>query len=268
MRAAPAERRASRLENMTVHRAACRLALAALVVASAHVAAADPASGSGIEVRAQLIARRTTVLSSEIAGKIDSLPVREGESFVAGQEIAGIDCATYKARMLLADAKFNGASRKLEAIQLLDKRRAVSPIDLDLAAIEVDAARAEQQLAAKDVGRCRIVAPFVGRVAELKVQRYQFVEAGQPVIDVLSDRELEIEMLAPSRSLAWMKPGMAFSVRIDELDRDYPAVIARIVPRIDPVSQTVKIYSRIDGDFPELLPGMSGLGRLTPPVGP
>lgn len=254
---------------MIVHRAACRVAAAILVFAAAHAAAeGEPAGGSGIEVRAQLIARHTTVLSSEIAGKIDSLPVREGEGFVVGQEIAGIDCATYQARLLLADAKFNGSARKLEAVRLLDKRRAVSPIDLDLAAIEVDAARAEQQLAAKDVGRCRIVAPFAGRVAELKVQRYQFVEAGQPVIDVLSDRELEIEMLAPSRSLAWMRPGLAFSVHVDELDRDYPAVIARIVPRIDPVSQTVKIYSRIDGDFPELLPGMSGLGRLMPPVGP
>ena len=232
-----------------------------LACSPAFTAAAE--SGS-FDVRAQLIARKTTVLSSEIAGKVLQLPVREGEAFSEGQEIVAIDCAAYRARLAQMDAQVNRATRKLESQRLLDQRGAIGKMDLDFAEIDLDAARAEQQLAALDVSRCSIAAPFSGRVADRKVQPFQYVTVGQPVIDILNDRDLELELLASSRWLSWLKPGATFVVRVDELGRDFPAIVTRIGPRIDPVSQTVKIYGRIDGEFTELVPGMSGLARLSP----
>ena len=71
-------------------------------------------------------------------------------------------------------------------------------------------------------------------------------------------------MLAPSRFLSWLQPGTAFVLRIDELGRDFPAAVTRIGPRIDPVSQSVKIFGQIQGEFADLVPGMSGIARLTP----
>ena len=232
------------------------------------VLVADPWASrahADVEIRAQLVPRHTTVLSSEIAGKISALPVREGEAFAQGQELAAIDCDTYRARLQLAEAKTTGAERKLEAVRLLDARRAVGKVDLDLAVVDVDAARAEQQMAAKDVSRCTLLAPFAGRVAELRVKRFQSVAAGEPVIDILNERDLELELLVPSRWTSWMKLGAAFRMDVEELDRTFEAEITRIVPRIDPVSQTIKIFGRIPGDHPELTAGMSGKARLTPP---
>ena len=236
--------------------------LAALLAFIPSIAGAnDPA---GFDVRAQLIARKTTILSSEIAGKILKLPVREGEPFREGDEIVAIDCAAYRARLAQMDAQVNRAARKLEAQKFLDQRGAIGKADLDLGEIDLDGARAEQRLAALDVSRCSMKAPFSGRVAERKVQPYQYVTVGQPIIDILSDRELDLEMLAPSHWLAWLKPGAVFIVLIEELGRDFPATVTRIGPRIDPVSQSVKIYGRIDGDVSDLAPGMSGIARLMP----
>lgn len=214
--------------------------------------------------RAQLTPRRASVLSTEIAGKIVTLPLREGEVFQEGQEIAGIECSAFNAKLAQARAQLARAQRKAEAIRLLDKRGATGKIDVDLAEIDVAAAEAEERLATIDVSHCSIKAPFSGRIAELKVQRYQFVSLGQPVVDILSDRELEVELLAPSRWLAWLKPGSKFVVHVDEQDKDIPAIVTRIGARIDPVSQSVKIYARVDGEFPDLVPGMSGIAKLDP----
>lgn len=221
-------------------------------------------SPAGLEVRAQIAARQSTVLSSEIAGKILKLPVREGEGFREGDVIAALDCDVYTARLAQADAQVSTAERKTEALRMLDQRGATRKIDLDIAEIEVAAAKAEQRLAAIDVSRCTIAAPFAGRVAEAKVQRFQYVQIGQPVIDIVSDRDLEVELLAPSLWLTWLKMGTTFSVSIDELAETFPAVVTRIGARIDPVSQSVKVYARVDGTFPDLMPGMSGLARFTP----
>ncbi|MBB4574634.1 efflux RND transporter periplasmic adaptor subunit [Rhizobium lentis] len=193
------------------------------------------------------------------------MPFREGESFRQGDEIAAIDCATYEAKLSLADAQVRRGERKVAALTVLDKKGATGKVDVDLAEIEVLAAKAEYSAAAADVSRCNIVAPFSGRIAELKIRRYQYVSAGEPMLDIVSDHDLEVELLAPSRWLSWLKPGATFAVRIDELNRDFPAVVTRTGARIDPVSQSIKIYARIDGDFPELIPGMSGLALIAPP---
>jgi len=78
---------------------------------------------------------------------------------------------------------------------------------------------------------------------------------------------LELEFLVPSRWLAWVKPGYAFQVRIDETGKTYPAKVQRIGARIDPVSQSIKLSAAIDGRFPELIAGMSGRVALSAPAG-
>ncbi|MCB8820582.1 efflux RND transporter periplasmic adaptor subunit [Microvirga rosea] len=215
------------------------------------------------EVRAQLTPRHMTILSSEIAGKVVSLPFREGDAFEAGQELAGLDCSALQARLSLAQAQLDRAERKLVALKQLDQRGATGKVDLDLAVIDTTAAKADLEVARIDVAHCRVPAPFSGRVSESKVQRYQYVTVGQPLLDILSDKELELELVAPSRWLAWLQAGEKLSVRVDELERTFPAIVTRIGARIDPVSQTVKIYARIDGVFPELRTGMSGLAQFS-----
>lgn len=245
---------------MTCRRAATLLASIALAVGATYGVAAEQAAGTS--VRAQLMARHSTVLSSEIAGKITTLPVREGQSFREGDVIAAIDCSSYEAKLAQTDALANAAERKAEALKLLDLRHAARKIDVDLSVIEIDAARAQRQLAAIDVSRCRIAAPFSGRVAQTKVQRFQYVQAGQPVIDVVSDRDLEVELLAPSLWLSRLRVGTGFTFHIDELGESFPATVNRLGARIDAVSQSVKVYATIDGGSSALLPGMSGLATF------
>jgi RND family efflux transporter MFP subunit len=213
-------------------------------------------------LRAQLVPRFSAVISSEIAGRIVLLDVREGQAFAKGQQLIGIDCARHDARLAQTSAQRQRSERKLEAFRLLDRRGATGKVEIDLAEIDLKAAQAEERLAAIEVSRCSIAAPFEGRVAELKARSHQYVTVGEPIIEIVSDRELEIELLAPSRWLPQIKVGMRFALRVDELNREFPAVVARLGPRIDSVSQAVKVYARIEGDFPDLVPGMSGIARM------
>ena len=77
-------------------------------------------------------------------------------------------------------------------------------------------------------------------------------------MEIINDKDLEIEFIAPSRALPNLKPGKAFKVTLDETKHTYNAEIIRTGGRVDPVSQTIKVYGRIIGNSPDLLPGMSG----------
>ena len=238
------------------------------IVACALTLAGSPAGAqtdASPEIRAQLSPTRSTVLSSEIPGKIGDLTVREGERFTEGQRLVVLDCTLHKARLDKAQAQAYGARKTHQVQAKLDKLGSNSGLELETAAAQLAAAEAEVAMMRTLVERCAIPAPFAGRVVELKVKRHQFVGEGHELLEILDDRELEVELAVPSRWLPWLKPGTPFALHIDETGKDYPAKVVRLAARIDPVSQSIKVFGTVAGAFPELLSGMSGSAKFDPP---
>ena len=87
---------------------------------------------------------------------------------------------------------------------------------------------------------------------------HQYVNPGNPILDIVDSDSLELRMLVPSKWLATLKPGSRFTVAVDELGASFPARIERLGAQIDPVSQTILAIGVIDGKAANLLPGMSG----------
>lgn len=230
--------------------------------ATAAVAAEQPAGAQSI--RAQLLPRRYTTLAAEVSAKINRLPIPEGGRFKEGDVVVAFDCTLHTAQLQKAEAAFSAASRTWEANKRLSELNAVGKLELDVSKAEMEKTKAEVDSSAAYVSKCTIAAPFTGRVAEQKAREQQFVQPGQPLLEILDDTTLELEFIVPSRWLAWLKEGHPFRVRIDETGRTYPAKVQRIGARVDAVSQSVKISAVIDGQFRELIAGMSGRASFTP----
>ncbi|WGS87517.1 efflux RND transporter periplasmic adaptor subunit [Methylomonas sp. UP202] len=225
-------------------------------LALAPILRAEPAAET--EIRAQLTSRNATTLSAELAAVIKELTVRDGERFKKGQLLVAFDCSIQQAQLEKARATAQGAAKTYEVDQRLAKLESISVLEVDVAAAKLGEAKADVALTQAGLEKCKIAAPFDGRVAELKAQRHQHLKVGDPIMDVLDDGQLEVKMIVPSPWLRWLKSGQAFSVHIDELDRDFPAEVVTLGARIDPVSQTVAVVGRITGKHAELLAGMSG----------
>ena len=93
-----------------------------------------------------------------------------------------------------------------------------------------------------------------------------YEEPGQGILEILDDSALELEFIVPSRWMVWLKDGYRFQVKIDETGGTYPAKVIRLGAKVDPVSQSVKTIAVIDGQFPDLIAGMSGRVQLAPPA--
>ncbi len=228
----------------------------------------DAPARSGLErqdIRAQLMPRRYTTVAAEIGAKVSRLPVAEGSAFKAGQLLVSFDCSLQQAQLAKAQAELDGAEQTHKTNQRLAELNSVGQLELDLSKAATGKARAELGATRAVLGKCSVSAPFAGRVAEQKVREQQFVQPGQPLLDIIDDSVLELEFLVPSRWLAWLRTGGSFTVQIDETQKSYPAKFTRIGARVDPVSQSVKVAAAIDGRFPELIAGMSGRVQVSPP---
>ncbi|MGO4392250.1 efflux RND transporter periplasmic adaptor subunit [Variovorax sp. M-6] len=244
---------------------ACALAILAPGI---HAATPEPAAGSALEtreVRAQLAPRRYTTLAAEIGAKINRLPLAEGAAFKQGQVLVQFDCLLQQAQLAKAQAALMAADTAWRGNQKLAELNSVGRIELDVSKADVLKAQAEVAANRALIGKCQIAAPFSGRIAEQKAREQQYVQPGQALMEILDDSQLELEFIVPSRWLAWVRNGTAFTVHIDETGKTYPAKVQRIGARVDPVSQSVKLNAVIDGRFGELAAGMSGKVLMAPP---
>lgn len=216
-------------------------------------------------IRAQLSPLRFTTVAAELSAKVQEVPFREGEAFKKGQRLVVFDCATQRAQHEKAKAALAIGDRNQATNHKLLTLGAVGRIEYENSLSEFQKAKADVDELVAVLAKCAIHAPFDGRVAEQKVRAQQFVQASQPLLEILDHSALELEFIAPSKWTPWLIKGHRFQITVDETGRSYPAKVTRVGARIDAISQTLKVAAVIDGDYPELVSGMSGTLEIQQP---
>ncbi len=239
-----------------------------LLLAAASRAAVAGETPDGGQIRVLLVPQQEATLSSQIAARIDAMPVATGGRFRKGAPLVRFNCAIKRAKLKKAKAQLKAASMTLQANQRLRKFNSVSALQLAVSETEVDKARADVALAQAETRRCTILAPMPGRVVKRLAKPFESVAEGQPLLEILDDSALKLQLFVPSRWLVWLAGSTPFTVTIDETGKDYPATVTSLGARVDPVSQTLEISGRISGRHPELLAGMSGTAHFRVPAGP
>jgi membrane fusion protein (multidrug efflux system) len=217
------------------------------------------------DIRAQLTAVTYNSIASELNAKIQELPFKEGQAFKVGQVIVVFDCATQQAQYQKTKAVLSIADRNYQTNKKLLALGSVGRIEYENSYSEYLKTKAENDELASVLARCNVLAPYSGLIVEQKVRPQQYVQAGQPLLEILDNSSLELEFVAPSKWSPWLTQGYKFEIKLDETGKSYPAKITRVNGKIDPVSQTIKVAAVIDGEFKEIGPGMSGVLIITPP---
>jgi len=225
--------------------------------------AAEPAAR---DIRVQVVAETSATIGAPMAGRLTQFPLKDGERFTQGQVLARFFCAEKDGALGHARALLEGKRQVFSSKQKLHNLGSSSEVEFEVAQAEVQEAAADVQTAQAMVDSCVVAAPFAGRVSGIFTHNFQFVGTGAPLLEILSDKDLDLELIVPSLWLAWLKPGVPFNVAIDETGKTYSAKITRLSGKVDAVSRSIKIYGKIDNPAEALLPGMSGRALLAPPI--
>ncbi len=221
-------------------------------------------ASAGSEARGVLRARDQAMLASELSGRIVELPFSEGETFKKGDTLARFDCSAYQAQLNAAQAASRGAGEELAHNKQLAALNSVGRFEVARAEARLSETQAQSQVYQVQVKRCNVLAPYDGQVVQRKVQRYESVSAGAPLLEIVDNRSLEIHLLVPSRWMGKLKPGQTFSFTPDETGKSLQATVKRLGARIDEGSQTLLLVASVP-DAGGLLSGMSGTARFAEP---
>jgi membrane fusion protein (multidrug efflux system) len=230
----------------------------------AETARAQDASQTALPTEATVMVRgllkpmHEATLSSEVLAKVTEIPFTEGKRFKKGDVLVRFDCARYKAELAATQAEFSARKKTSDNNAELSTYNAAANLDVEVSAAETDKAAAQMQAAQAMLNGCTISAPWAGRVVEVVAHAHETVSPGKELLRILDDSKLEIELLAPSKWLTWLKIGSTFKFRVDETGHEYPAKVSELGARVDPVSQTIRLTGLLNKQDSALLAGMSG----------
>ena len=144
-------------------------------------------------LRAQIKARQSTVIASEMNARIEHLKLRDGERFSEGETLVAFHCSLEEAQLNKAKAALEKAVKTNEVKKRLEELHSIGALELAVAKAEEGEAKAELQVAQAVLSRCVIKAPFSGKVTDVSAKQYQTAKAGDPLMEILDDKNLEIE---------------------------------------------------------------------------
>ncbi len=215
-------------------------------------------------------------LSFAIGGRIVSAPLREGDAFAAGAEIARIDASSYERALSRARSRLESARSQRAVAEETFRRQAAlerqgiaSRARLDRAVAEFESARSEMRVAevavadaSEDLRRTKLIATRDGVVTRVLARQSEEITAGQTVYEVGAPDAMEVSVLVPEQLVPGLALGSEVSVSLPGLgDASARGEIIEI-GAVAEAGNAFRIHARIDGLPPGARSGMTAGVRL------
>lgn len=232
----------------------------------------------GVPVSGSLRATESAMVKARVAGELQGLTVREGDSVRAGQVLARIEPTESQARLRQAQQQADAAKAQVDINQrtvannqALVNQGFISPTalvtsqsSLESAQSTYRAAQAAADVAKKSLDDTVLRSPITGQVSQRLAQPGERMPVDGRVLEIVDLSRLELEaLLSPADSLA-VRVGQQARLQIEGSAEPVVATVARINPSAQAGSRTVPVYLAIEQNrgAPALRQGLFAQGLL------
>ncbi|MDD9812439.1 MAG: efflux RND transporter periplasmic adaptor subunit [Gammaproteobacteria bacterium] len=236
-----------------------------------------------VPIIGRLVAKQAGAATTRIAGTVDAMRVQVGARVARGQTLATLGPAVLELRLALARARHAEETAKLKTanaqLQLArqevgrlsgltdsaavsravyddaKQRRSIASARAEEAAAAVAGSAAEVRLAELDLSYADIKAPFDGTVTEILTEVGSFLQRGQAVARLVSERRLELEADIPAERLSGIigggdgdgdgVAGAQVEMRLDN-GSVHRATARAVVPEENPRTRTRRVRFHVD----------------------
>ena len=224
--------------------------------------------------------RTASLVASEVEGLVAEIVAREGDALRVGDPMVRLRATNLELRLRAsagqlkeARARLELSERNLERAQDLLEDGVISQGDYDDAISEftawqgrIDALNAEIERIEVDLDRSTIRAPFRGVVVRERTDVGEWVDVGDPVMELVALDRLEVLVEVPERYFPNLQAGAQASVAFESIPGlEVEGRVSAIIPRADAQSRTFPVRIRIPNQGGRIGVGM--LARVSMPLG-
>ena len=262
-------------------RSACGAAIALLLLAGcADEGASGPPGGAGrfgarpatlvvaqpaavrqindvVEAVGTTLANESLTITAKVTDAIRQLRFDDGD-FVAQGDVL-VELTNEEQTALLAEAEANvvDARTQYERLRNLLEQSSVPVSDVDEAQARYSAMTARHQAILARLDDRLIRAPFSGLLGFRQVSAGTLITPGTPITTLDDISIIKLDFSIPEIHLSTVKPGLRLTAKSAAFpDRAFPAEVATVGSRVNPVTRAVLVRARIDNAELLLRPGM------------
>jgi RND family efflux transporter MFP subunit len=227
-----------------------------------------PDTGSVRRFPARIDALNKAELAFRVPGTIQELPVKEGDRVEEGQLLVALDPTDFEIAVKDAQASFDRAQNDFKRAQELVKKNFISRSDFDAKEAQFKNAQAALEKAKQDLSYTELTASFPAIIAKRYVQRFEEVQAKQPVLAVHDSTQLEVKINVPENIMLRIRPSgsggtepgrIPVTASFDKRPgKEFDLTLREVATRADPKTQTFEVTFTMPApeDF-LVLPGMT-----------
>ncbi len=216
--------------------------------------------------------RRRSKLSSEVDAMIETVQVEAGDYVKAGQILVELDdiIAGYELKKSLAaleeaKAQLQESERLKNELGKLIKNQYLAKTSYDTAVSEVrintavvKRLQAEVELKRELLNEHNIQAPYNGVITEKQVEAGQWIQVGDPVLELMDHEHLRVEAMVPQVYYSRVSTNTQVLIYPDSLpDTSLSAKITQVIPLAGMSAHTFPVHINIDNTDQKLAAGMS-----------
>ncbi|RLA21215.1 MAG: efflux transporter periplasmic adaptor subunit [Gammaproteobacteria bacterium] len=210
-----------------------------------------------VRVVGNLRANESIQLSPEQSGRIEKVLFREGHQVKQNESLFLLDAAIYRAELKAAKARVKLSRIAYKSAASLLKRKVGSSQERDstLAQLQVD--QAQQELVQARLDKMTIKAPYAGSTGLRQVSPGDYVNIGQPLVELTDLSSLKVDFRVPEIYLMALQLEGKVEVEVDAFPgKFFTGEIYAIAPSADTRSHNIQVRARIPNPEGQLRPGL------------
>jgi membrane fusion protein, multidrug efflux system len=204
-----------------------------------------------------LIAIQGVDVSPEVAGTVKNFYFESGNDVEKGTKLVELDTSIEEADLVKNRAVLLEANADLKRQASLVKKEFVSQAVVDTTTSKRDTAAAALQRMEAVIAQKNITAPFAGRLGLRRVEKGQYVKAGDPFVWLQALDPIWIDFPVPEGDLGKLKIGAPIELGVNAYPGQvFKGVIEAFDARVAQDTRTLMVRGRLPNADHRLLPGM------------
>lgn len=211
---------------------------------------------ASIRSTGSLNAFQSTVLKSEVAGRIVNLYFQPGDDIKQGQLLVQIENSNQTGQLHTATAQLDLNKLNYERYQKLLKSATVSKSEYDTARnnYEMSVGSTEQAQSAFD--KTRVIAPFNGRIGLTNLAVGQYLDAGSTIAKLVQLDNMYVDFEVPEKYISQLKVGNKVVIQSDAYPHThFDGAVSAMDTSISSETGSITVRANIPNEKHQLLPG-------------
>lgn len=214
------------------------------------------AAGNGQTYVGIIEEREATAVSFTGMGVVKRMLVNEGQAVRKGQLLAEMDDTQARNMLSSAEASMTQANDALQRYSMLHDNGSLPEVQWVEIQSKVAQAKAQLEVAKKNIADCRLVAPVNGIIGSKQIGAGETALPSQAVVSILDISSVKVRVSIPEAEIGNIGSNTASVITVDAIHEQYNGGRIEKGVKADALTHTYDIRIHVQNNAHKLLPGM------------